>query len=167
MGHHHRRKALLAAPLLALTIFLPASAQKLDELVPRNVALKQVIYKGRLALQLIAAADAANGSSYAIVKDTRFQDGTIEVNVAGKPASDAGPDARGFIGIAFRLRDNKYGCIYLRPTNGRADDQVRRNHSTEYSSFPEIRVRAFEAGFAGEVRVVCGPATWRVDQLPD
>ena len=28
--------------------------------------------------------------------------------------------------------------IYLRPTNGRADDQVRRNHSTQYSSHPNF-----------------------------
>ena len=28
--------------------------------------------------------------------------------------------------------------IYLRPTNGRADDQVRRNHSTQYSAHPNF-----------------------------
>jgi hypothetical protein len=26
----------------------------------------------------------------------------------------------------------------LRPTNGRADDQVRRNHSTQYISYPDF-----------------------------
>ena len=31
-----------------------------------------------------------------------------------------------------------YEYIYLRPTNGRADDQVRRNHSTQYSSHPDF-----------------------------
>ena len=47
--------------------------------------------------------------------------------------------ARGFIGIAFRMQtDGKYEYIYLRPTNGRADDQVRRNHSTQYSSHPDF-----------------------------
>jgi hypothetical protein len=29
-----------------------------------------------------------------------------------------------------------YDAFYLRPTNGRADDQVRRNHSTQYISNP-------------------------------
>jgi len=28
--------------------------------------------------------------------------------------------------------------MYLRPTNGRADDQVRRNHSVQYTSEPEF-----------------------------
>ena len=87
---------------------------------------------------LIAAPDAANGSSYAIVKGASFRDGTIEVDLAGKPAAGAGAGARGFIGIAFRLQDNKYEYIYLRPTNGRAEDQVRRNHSTQYGSHPDF-----------------------------
>ena len=47
--------------------------------------------------------------------------------------------ARGFVGVAFRVAEDrkKFECLYLRPTNGRADDQVRRNHSAQYISFPE------------------------------
>lgn len=42
-------------------------------------------------------------------------------------------------GIAFRVQgDGRYEYVYLRPTNGRADDQARRNHSTQYSSFPDF-----------------------------
>jgi hypothetical protein len=66
-----------------------------------------------------------------------FHDGTIIVDVAGKPGANAGPAARGFIGIAFRVQGERYEHIYLRPTNGRADDQVRRNHSTQYTSHPD------------------------------
>ena len=42
--------------------------------------------------------------------------------------------------MAFRVSPEaaKYECFYLRPTNGRADDQVRRNHSTQYISFPDF-----------------------------
>ena len=29
-----------------------------------------------------------------------------------------------------------YDCFYLRPTNGRADDQERRNHTAQYISHP-------------------------------
>jgi hypothetical protein len=47
-------------------------------------------------------------------------------------------DARGFVGVAFRVAEpSKYECVYIRPTNGRADDQLRRNHSTQYISMPE------------------------------
>lgn len=48
--------------------------------------------------------------------------------------------ARGFIGIAFRINDSnrKYESIYLRPLNARVDDQVRRNHSIQYYSYPDF-----------------------------
>jgi hypothetical protein len=83
--------------------------------------------------------EAANGSSYALVKDSSFRDGIIEVDLAGQPGAGASATARGFIGIAFRIQtDGRYEYIYLRPTNGRADDQVRRNHSTQYSSYPDF-----------------------------
>jgi hypothetical protein len=31
---------------------------------------------------------------------------------------------------------SKYECFYVRPSNGRADDQLRRNHSAQYISMP-------------------------------
>jgi len=116
----------------------PISAQKLDQLIPQKVSLDQVTYQGRSAIRVIAAPGAANASSYAILKDTKFRDGTIEVDLAGKPAAGAGAGSRGFIGMAFRLADNRYEYIYIRPTNGRAEDQVRRNHSTQYCSYPDF-----------------------------
>jgi hypothetical protein len=134
---------LLAGPvacasLLAL-IALPLRAQSADRLAGKSVSIAQTTYKGRSAVQVIAAPDAPNASSYAVVKDAKFRDGTIDVELAGQPAAGAGGGARGFIGIAFRLQgDGSYEYIYLRPTNGRADDQVRRNHSTQYSSHPDF-----------------------------
>jgi len=71
-------------------------------------------------------------------------DGVIEIELAGKPGANAGEGARGFVGIAFRVLPGvtkdafRYDCFYVRPTNGRADDQVRRNHSAQYVSFPEF-----------------------------
>jgi hypothetical protein len=80
--------------------------------------------------------DAARQTS--IVKDAVFHNGAIEVELAGRPAAGAAGDARGFIGIAFCLQNGQFEYIYLRPTNGRADDQVRRNHSTQYSANPNF-----------------------------
>ena len=114
-------------------------AQSVDRLEAKNVSMAQTTFKGRSAVQLTAAPDAENGASYAVVKDSSFRDGTIDVDLAGQPAAGAGAGARGFIGIAFRLEgDGRYEYIYLRPTNGRADDQVRRNHSTQYSAHPDF-----------------------------
>ena len=129
---------LFRTMLFAIAVALPISAQKLDQLIPRNVSLDQVTYQGRSAIRVIAAPDAANATSYAILRDAKFRDGTIEVDLAGKPAAGAAAAARGFIGMAFRLADNRYEYIYLRPTNGRAEDQVRRNHSAQYCSYPDF-----------------------------
>jgi hypothetical protein len=125
--------------LLVALLALPLAAQSVDRLAGKNVSLAQTNYKGRSAVQIIASPMAANATSYALIKDVTFRDGIIEVDLAGQPAADAGAGARGFIGIAFRLQgDGSYEYIYLRPTNGRADDQVRRNHSTQYSSYPNF-----------------------------
>ena len=130
---------MLARVFLTALLGVTVAAQSPDRLDAKNASMKQTSFKGRSAVQLIAAPNAGNATSYAVVKDTTFRDGTIEVDLAGQPGAGAGGGARGFIGIAFRLQaDGQYEYIYLRPTNGRADDQVRRNHSTQYSAHPDF-----------------------------
>jgi hypothetical protein len=129
-------------PLLwALVLNAPlASAQTVAQLIPHKVKLEAVDYRGKRAVRITEDGQVANGEAYAVVKDSAFHNGTIEVELAGLPASTAlaAAGARGFIGIAFRLQNDQFEYIYLRPTNGRADDQVRRNHSTQYSAHPNF-----------------------------
>ncbi|MBY0479331.1 MAG: hypothetical protein K2Q24_16910 [Chitinophagaceae bacterium] len=75
------------------------------------------------------------------IKGVDFSNGTIEVKVLSRLLKNAPEFARGFVGIAFRINDSntKYESIYLRPTNGRANDQVRRNHSIQYYSYPDYK----------------------------
>jgi hypothetical protein len=74
----------------------------------------------------------------AVIEGVAFDNGVIEAELAGAPGPGAGEGARGFVGIAFRIQnDTTYDAFYLRPTNGRADDQERRNHVTQYISHPE------------------------------
>src|SRR5262252_4890101 len=136
-----RFPSLMTAARASLCVFLavPLSAQRAEQLTGKNVSIAQTNFKGRSAIQVIASPGAANAASYAVIKDASFRDGTIDVDLAGQPAAGAVAAARGFIGIAFRVQsDGRYEYIYLRPTNGRADDQVRRNHSTQYSSYPDF-----------------------------
>jgi len=76
----------------------------------------------------------------ALVKTSDFKDGTIEAEVAGVPRQGAPPGTRGFVGIAFHVQDHgsRYEAFYLRMTNGRADDQLQRNHSAQYVSHPDF-----------------------------
>ncbi|HZS05586.1 MAG TPA: family 16 glycoside hydrolase [Blastocatellia bacterium] len=141
-----------------------------DELQPRNVKTEVVTYKGRKALRVTdaAPADGADGIQLVILNKTEFQDGMIEIELTGEPGANAGGGARGFVGVAFRVNLDaakdaaKYECFYLRPTNGRADDQVRRNHSTQYISYPDFswqRLRKeFPEKYEGYVDLV--PGEW-------
>lgn len=141
---------------------VPASAQTVDELTPHRVKLESVDYRGKRAVKVVEDGSVQNGEAYAVLKNSEFRNGTIEVELAGRPGANAAADARGFIGIGFRRHDGRFEYIYLRPTNGRADDQVRRNHSIQYSSFPDFdfaRLRK-EAPEQYESYVDLEPGAW-------
>lgn len=111
-----------------------------NQLKPVNVKIENVTFKGRKALRVSDAAPAGLGDEgrLVVLTNTDFQDGIIELDLAGEPGPNAGEGARGFVGVAFRVApdQSRFECIYLRPTNGRAEDQVRRNHSVQYISVP-------------------------------
>jgi hypothetical protein len=103
------------------------------------VEASTVRHDGRDALRLIES-DNKRGGGMAIINGVKFRDGTIEVDVAGRRGPYAVPSDRGFVGVAFRLSadGSKWEYIYLRPDNGRADDQTQRNHSVQYASHPDF-----------------------------
>lgn len=86
------------------------------------------------------------------IKDLNFSNGTIEVKVLSRLLKDAPKFARGFIGIAFRINEDNsaYESIYLRPTNGRADDQLRRNHTIQYYAYPDYKFNVLRENSKGE-----------------
>jgi hypothetical protein len=104
----------------------------------KNTRAEVSRYRGSAAIKLeITAQEVSDG--YAVIKGSRFHNGTISLDVAGAPAKGAQEGARGFIGIHFRIQADgaHWENIYVRPTNGRAADQLRRNHSTQYTSYPD------------------------------
>jgi hypothetical protein len=110
----------------------------LSRLELKNVAAQPATHLGMRSLKLTEKS-GNTGEALATIKGLTFHNGSIDLDVAGAPSNTAGEQARGFIGVAFRLQDGgaRYENIYIRPTNGRADDQLRRNHSTQYVSFPD------------------------------
>ena len=95
--------------------------------------------EGARRFDALSAEQRAMFEQLVVIEGLEFANGVIEAEVAGAPGPGAGEGARGFVGIAFRLRDDMrtYDAFYLRPTNGRAEDQVRRNHSAQYISHPD------------------------------
>ncbi|MGV3518766.1 MAG: hypothetical protein ACO1TH_16885 [Luteitalea sp.] len=113
--------------------------------------------------QRVMATGSVN-EQLAILEGVQFGNGSIEAEIAGAPRAGAGDGARGFVGIAFRVQNDlrTYDAFYLRPTNGRADDQIRRNHSSQYISHPDwpwFRLRK-DTPERYEAYVDLAPATW-------
>ncbi|MBI5034115.1 MAG: hypothetical protein HZB51_26645 [Chloroflexi bacterium] len=112
----------------------------LSSLELHHVEASIVTYRGRRAVRFIEREESTtNDHAFGILVDSDFKDGIIETAIAGAPRPDAPPDMRGFVGIAFRMQPlgTRFECFYLRPTNGRANDQLRRNHATQYVSHPD------------------------------
>jgi hypothetical protein len=137
-----------------------------DGLQLANAKAEVVTYRGQHAIHLspLPGHESGDDGMLAILAGSDFKDGTIEVEVAGTPRSGAPADARGFIGVLFRVQDHgeRAENIYLRPTNGRADDQLRRNHSVQYESapdFPWFRLRKENPG-QYESYVDLEPGAW-------
>jgi hypothetical protein len=164
--------AILMLPCARAGQMLPLSSTK--GLQPHKVTIEPVNYRGRKAIQVmpavaedaawITAGKMAEGGGIAVIQNIRFHNGTIEILLAGRPRAGAPTEARGFVGVAFRVTADasEYEAIYLRPTNGRADDQLRRNHSVQYISIPDYewsRLRRESPGkYESYVDLV--PAEW-------
>lgn len=138
---------LLSAWLSEDSATLATSSLPLDSTAGLEIANGRGVitdYKSRRALHLVALPEHAdpddNEVVMAFVSGIDFRNGTIEADISGTPTPGAPSDARGFIGITFRAQEHgaRAENIYLRPTNGRADDQLRRNHSVQYESVPDF-----------------------------
>ncbi len=185
------RCLLLASATASATLFAQDRALALATpagLTLHQVEAASVTFKGRAALKLTAspaatstqpapakqesgkkksgagAGEAGRRDHLALLDGVEFTDGTIEVDLAGEPAAGAAGGARGFVGVAFRVQPDRktYDCFYLRPTNGRSDDQERRNHTAQYISHPEHPWSALREKTPSryESYVDIQPATW-------
>lgn len=83
--------------------------------------------------------------TYAKIKNLDFENGIIELKVYSQLLADAPDFARGFIGICFHINDDdtEFEGIYIRPTNSQVSDEVRRNRTTQYFSYPNHKFDDF------------------------
>ncbi len=140
-------KSITGFLFMALFITNSIHGQKIkwniNKLVANKVNMSIEKMQGKKAVKVIkdTAVKEVDEATFVLLNNIDFKDGTIEVNVLSRLLPTASPADRGFIGVAFRINEaiSKFECIYIRPTNGRAEDQVRRNHSTQYFSFPDYK----------------------------
>lgn len=157
---HLGRSALKSASLafaMTVPLLLPQTSggrarhyplESAEGLRLHNVAAEPAVLQGKKGVRLTLSEDTlratppqglADIEQLAVIDGLDFASGVIEAEIAGALAPNAGEGARGFVGIAFRLRNDMktYDAFYLRPTNGRAEDQERRNHAAQYISHPD------------------------------
>jgi hypothetical protein len=135
-------KLFLISSLLTISGRLYSQAFELQtkNLTPVNVNMSIEKLNGKEAVKVIedSSVKVSDAPTFVRIKGADFKNGAIEVKVLSRLLKNAPASARGFIGIAFRVNNSntQFEGIYIRPTNGRADDQLRRNHSTQYFSYP-------------------------------
>jgi len=105
-------------------------------------------YKGRRALR-VEFTDAANEGPPGVLIDmptyvlipTNFKNGTIEVEILGRLNDKALPEARAFVGLAYRVVDAaaRFESVYLRPLNGRKTNppSPRDKRAIQYFAYPD------------------------------
>ena len=126
--------------LLGLGGARPTPAPRFE---PVNVATSPEKLGGKTVQKVTKspAITAFDEPTYARLVGSNFHDGTIEVNVRSRLLPGAPALARGFIGLAFRINaaNSQFEGVYLRPANGRADNQLQRNHAVQYFSYPDYK----------------------------
>jgi hypothetical protein len=157
---------LCAAPGGAQTKSMAVPLDSAEGLKPVNSKIESVTYRGRKALRVTDTAPegTSDDGRFVVVTGSQFEDGLIEVDVAGDRIPGATEVARGFVGIAFRVAQDgpPFEAFYLRPYNGRSDDQLQRNHSAQYISSPEYPWNRLRQEFPGkyETYVDLVPGEW-------
>jgi len=138
--------AIAASTCTAVAVSGASRVPKLDTTQGLDLVTAQaevVTWQGRRAIHLspLPGQSKDDHAIMAVLTGTEFHDGVIELDVSGAPRADADPTSRGFVGLAFRVQGGdsitKFECCYIRPTNGRSDDQVLRNHSVQYQEYPD------------------------------
>jgi hypothetical protein len=150
--------SIILAVATALTVATPSSRAQppgvygLHEL-PAGASLHRVTaapgdYKDRKALRVEiteAAARAQLGVAFDmptfVLIPGNFKNGTIEVDVLGRLNATAPPDARAFVGLAYRVvdADARFESVYLRPLNGRKTNPPppRDRRAIQYFAYPD------------------------------
>jgi len=167
MGESMKRLSCALAALLGISQAQTKSVplDPLNGLKPLNVKAESVTYRGRKSVRITdASASAPDGARLAIVSGTDFADGVIEAELTGDALPGMPDTVRGFTGIAFRVSPDgaQYECLYLRPKNGRSEDQLQRNHSTQYISAPDFPWQRLRSETPGkyESYVDLEPGAW-------
>ena len=96
----------------------------------------------------------AEGEGHAWLNNTKFINGTIEVDIKGKDKLQSS-----FVGIAFHgVNDSTFEAVYFRPFNFRSTDPVRKLHAVQYIAAPKFGWEKLRNEFPGKYEQSISPA---------
>lgn len=140
---------------IVVTILLLFSLLKIKQVTAQRIDLNQKQYEAvgvfdalikigsETVLRVVKdpRVIAVDEPTFVKIQNVNFTNGLIEVKVLSKLLPNAADSARGFIGLAFRINNDntQFESIYIRPTNGRANVQLRRNRAVQYFSYPDFK----------------------------
>jgi hypothetical protein len=111
-------------------------------------------------------ANTPSDVGLALVEGVDFAEGTLEIDLKGKGATE-----RSFLGLGFNVADGKtFEAVYFRPFNFKRDDQTYRVRAVQYVAWPDHTWEKLRAGKPGTyesaVKPIPDPGGWfhaRVD----
>ena len=115
----------------------------------KNVTMLEFDWQGiwtyRKLVRFMLWLENGNTSSIAFASDLEFIDWTIGFDMLSTVSKNGIPGARWFAGIAFRASNDfwEYESFYLRPSNGRIDNPIKKGHATQYISYPKYEFDTF------------------------
>ncbi|MEM9276172.1 MAG: hypothetical protein AAGA80_24910 [Cyanobacteria bacterium P01_F01_bin.143] len=164
----------------------------LDGLKPNGVSPTIETYQGVNCLKLVPLPEVehSDGPTFAILENSNFHNGVIEISLSGTEPEDA--DSRDkdeffgdFVGIGFRIQSDAYEasqidpeiapqlspkinpasvsqfeCIYFRPSN--ALDENKKNRTVQYFAYPKYKFSILRKQFPGvyESYAPIAPKQW-------
>lgn len=161
---------LVISPITLLTLIPPPAQShwRIGEFDTAGVLLERVVYKntpsialeyepnifrdwGGMARSIFGIAGDTNGAT-ALIVNSNFTNGVIEVDIASEVVVNMLGLSRGFAGIAFRVSDDlaSYEQVYLRPANGRSNNAIQRSHAVQYAAHPNFHFDVSRREFPGE-----------------
>jgi hypothetical protein len=137
----NRSLSIIAGIVLAMNTYSQAIGFDKRNLEANHVYMSIEKMNSKQVVKVVkdSTQNGADLPTFVKINGFDFKDGAVEIKVLSRLLKSAPASARGFIGVAFHIDslNSKFEGIYLRPTNGRADDQLRRNHSIQYFSYPD------------------------------
>lgn len=129
-----------------ITLIIMGCSSKIVHMTKNNL---DVINRDILSINSANSTIVLNrkiGDGIAIIKNLKFDEGTIELELKGE-----NNPGKSFVGIAFNIQNySTYEAVYFRPFNFKSNEKIRREHSVQYIYHPKYSWRFLRTNFVGQ-----------------